>query len=139
MRFTVPQFIDYEAKIVGPLTFRQFVYVGLAGAICFVFYFTFPFYIFIISCVVLGGGALALAFIKIGGRSLPMILENLLKFNLNPKMYIWRKKEMPVTVYKKEEKPSYAKASEDEEGLPLKIAEKSRLKKMKTQIETKTK
>jgi len=138
MRFTVPQFIDYEAKIVGPLTFRQFVYVGLAGAFCFVFYFTFPFYIFIISCVVLGGGALALAFIKIGGRSLPMILENLLRFNLNPKMYIWRKKEMPVTVYKKT-MPASAKSAVSEEELPLKIAEKSRLKKMKTQIETKTK
>jgi hypothetical protein len=86
----------------------------------------------------LGGGALALAFIKIGGRSLPMILENLLRFNLNPKMYIWRKKEMPVTVYKKT-MPASAKSAVSEEELPLKIAEKSRLKKMKTQIETKTK
>ncbi len=135
MRFTVPQFIDYEAKIVGPLTFRQFIYVGIAGAVCFVFYFTFPFYIFIISCIILGGGALAFAFIKIGGRSLPTILANLLRFSLTPKMYIWRKKEATVTVFKKEIK----KEEKIEEELPLKIAEKSRLKKMKTQIETKTK
>ncbi len=138
MRFTVPQFIDYEAKIVGPLTFRQFVYVGIAGAVCFVFYFTFPFYVFIISCIILGGGALAFAFIKIGGRSLPTILANLLKFSLTPKMYIWRKKEEPVTVYKKTT-PASTESAGDGEGLPLKIAEKSRLKKMKIQIETKTK
>ncbi len=138
MRFTVPQFIDYEAKIVGPLTFRQFIYVGIAGAVCFVFYFTFPFYIFIISCIILGGGALAFAFIKIGGRSLPTILANLLRFSLTPKMYIWRKKEELVTVYKKTT-PASAESAADEEELPLKIAEKSRLKKMKTQIETKTK
>ncbi len=148
MRFTVPQFIDYEAKIVGPLTFRQFVYVGMAGAVCFVLYFTAPFSLFLISCFVLGGGALAFAFIKIGGRSLPTILANLLRFSLTPKMYIWRKKETPVTVYKKTTPASAESAlgrspatgeAAGEEELPLKIAEKSRLKKMKIQIETKTK
>ena len=141
MRFTVPQFIEYEAKIVGPLTFKQFIYVGIAGAVCFVFYFTLPFYLFLISCFVLGVGALAFAFIKIGGRSLPTILANLLRFSLTPKMYIWRKKEEPVTVYKKGgPSPLKSGATEGkEEGLPLKIAEKSRLKKMKIQIETKTK
>ncbi len=139
MRFTVPQFIDYEAKIVGPLTFRQFVYVGIAGAVCFVLYFTAPFSLFLISCFVLGGGALAFAFIKIGGRSLPTILANLLRFSLTPKMYIWRKKETLVTVYKKKVSASVESTADKEEELPLKIAEKSRLKKMKIQIETKTK
>ena len=138
MRFTVPQFIEYEAKIVGPLTFKQFVYVGLASAVCFVLYFSVPFSVFLISCIVLGAGALALAFLKIGGRSLPTILANLLKFSITPKMYIWRKKETPVTVYKKEI-PAPAESTKDEEELPLKIAEKSRLKKLHTQIETKTK
>ncbi len=135
MRFTVPQFIEYEAKIVGPLTFRQFVYVGIASAICFVLYFTAPFSLFLIASIVLGVGALALAFLKIGGRGLPTVLANFLRFNLMPKMYIWRKKEAPVTVFKKEIK----KEEKIEEELPLKIAEKSQLKKLKTRIETKTK
>jgi hypothetical protein len=136
MRFTVPQFIEYEAKIVGPFTFRQFVYVGLAGAVCFVLYFTVPFSLFLISCFILGGGAMAFAFLKIGGRPLSTIIGNFLRFNLTPKMYIWRKKEAPITVFKKEVKK---KIEEKEEELPLKIAEKSQLKKLRTQIETKTK
>jgi len=135
MRFTVPQFIEHEAKIVGPLTFKQFIFIGMAGAVGFILYFTAPFYIFLIACLILGGGAVALAFLKIGGRDLPTVLGNSLKFLISPKMYIWRKKEAPVKVFKKEE----IKKGVPEEGLPLKIAEKSQLKKLRTQIETKTK
>ncbi|MDD2696820.1 MAG: PrgI family protein [Candidatus Pacebacteria bacterium] len=136
MRFVVPQFIEYEAKVVGPLTFRQFVYVGIAAAICFILYFSVPFSLFLVACVVLGIGALALAFLKIGGRSLPTILANFLRFNLAPKMYIWRRKEEAITIFKKEE---IKKEEVKEEELPLKIAEKSQLKKLRTKIETKTK
>lgn len=136
MRFSVPQFIEHEAKIVGPLTFKQFVYIGLAGAVCFVLYFSVPFSIFLLSCIVLGGGGLALAFLKIGGRSLPIIVANFLRYSLTPKMYIWHKKEQAVAqVYKKEVKKKTEKEGEDE--LPLKIAEKSQLKKLHTKIETK--
>jgi len=135
MRFTVPQFIEMEAKIVGPLTFRQFIFIGIAGAICFVLYFTLPFSLFLLATIVLGSGAVAFAFLKIGGRGLPTILGNFLKFSLAPKIYLWGKKEVPTEVFKKE----MAKAEEKKEELPLKIAEKSRLKKLRTQIETKTK
>ena len=131
MRFTLPQFIEHEPKIVGPLTFKQFIFVGMAGAVCFVIYFSAPFYVFLIACVFLGTGALSLAFVKIGGRSLPVILVNFLKFNLTPKIYIWQKTEMPIKIVKKA-----SKKRETEEELPLKIAEKSQLKKLSTKIET---
>lgn len=135
MRFTVPKFIEHEAKIVGPLTFKQFIFIGVAGAIGFILYFTVPFSIFLIASLILGGGAMALAFLKIGGRSLPTILGNFLKFSISPKMFIWRKIKAPIKVFKKKE----VKKKEVEEELPLKIAEKSQLKKLRTQIETKTK
>jgi len=138
MRFTVPQFIEYEAKIVGPLTFRQFVFVGIAGAICFVLYFSLGktnFLLFLLLSAILLGVAGALAFLKIGGRGLPTILTNFLRFSLGSKVYIWKKKEAPVTVFKRGE----IKKERKEEELPLKIAEASQLKKIRTQIETKTK
>jgi len=139
MRFTVPKFIDYEMKIVGPLTFRQFIFVGIAGAIGFFLYYTIGktnFFLFIVASLIIGAIAVALAFLQIGGRSLPTILVNFFRFSLSPKIYLWRKKEMPVIEFKK---PSTAEVMEGEVELPLKIAEKSRLKKIKTQIETKTK
>src|SRR4030042_7019655 len=99
MRFTVPQFIEHEAKIVGPLTFKQFIYFGIAGSICFILYFSVPFSVFFLSCIVLGMTALVLAFLKIGGRGVPTILSNFLRFSLTPKMYIWKKSEKPITVF----------------------------------------
>lgn len=135
MRFTVPQFIEYEVKIVGPLTFKQFVFFFLAGAVCFILYFIVPFSIFLIACIVLGVGAIVPAFLRIGGRPLPTILGNFFKFSISPKIFIWRKVEAPIMIFKKEE----IKKEEVEEELPLKIAEKSQLKKLRTQIEIKTK
>ncbi len=142
MRFTIPQFIEYEARIVGPFTFRQFIFVGIAGAICFVLYFSLGktnFLLFLLLTTILMLGALALAFVKISGRGLPTILANFLRFSFAPKIYIWRKKETPLTIFKRSAESSPIKATEEEEELPLKIAEKSQLKKLRTEIETKTK
>lgn len=135
MRFTVPQFIEMEAKIVGFLTFKQFIVLFMAALICGAFRFVLPFSFFIIATIIVVGGALALAFLKIGGRSLPVVLGNFLKFKFSPKMFIWKKVETPIQVFKKEE----VKEEETIEETPLKIAEKSQLKKLHTFIETKTK
>jgi hypothetical protein len=137
MQFTVPQFIEHEAKVIGPLTFKQFIYVGFAGAICFVLYFLASFPVFLLGVLVLGGGSLALAFVKIGGRSLPTIVANVFKFGLSPKIYIWKKKETPTLVYRAELKP-IAQAPEEKEKFSLKKDEESQLKKLRTKIETKS-
>ena len=76
MRFTVPQFIEHEAKIIGPLTFKQFIFIGGAGVICFILYFLTPFFIFFIFSIILIGGGVALGFFKINGKSLPLVLIN---------------------------------------------------------------
>ena len=133
MRFTVPQFIEKEIPIVGPFTFKQFVFIGIAGAICFFLYFTIGktnFFLFVVACSIIGTIAASLAFLKINGRPFPTFIGNFLRFNLTPKIFIWARKELPVMNFKKEEKA---------EELALKIAEKSWLKKLRTQIETKTK
>jgi len=135
MRFVVPQF-EHEAKVIGPLTFGQFIYVGIAGGICFILYFMLPISFFIAACVILVGGAASMAFLRVNGRPLPSILGSLVKFTLTPRIYIWKKKEVPVTVIKKENRIQNQKA---EEELPLKIAGGSQLKKLRTQIENKTK
>jgi len=140
MRFTIPQFIEHEAKIIGPLTFKQIIFIGTAGAICIILYFLVPFSVFWVACIILGGGGIALAFLKIGGRSLPLTLVNFLKFSVMPKIYIWKKKEQPgIKVYKKKTESSAALPVENEEELPLKIGGKSHLKKLHNEIEIKTK
>lgn len=105
MRFTIPQFIEHEAKIAGPLTFKQFAYIGVAGAAIFVLYFSMAktnFALFLFLAAIIALIALAMAFIKIGGRTLPVILSHLFRFSITPKKYIWQKKEQgQVEVFKK--------------------------------------
>ena len=137
MRFTIPQFIEHEPKIVGPLTFKQFLYIGAAGATGFVLYFIAPRIIFLSASVVLGGIGLAFAFLKIGNIPLSTLIGHFLKYKLSPKMYLWRKKGVGKETF--EENIPVKKEEPAEDKLPLRINGESRLKNIKTRIETKTK
>jgi len=133
-QFTVPQFIEHEPKIVGPLTFKQFLFLGIAVAICFIFYFATPFFIFIMATIVIMLGGAALAFLKSGGRSLPVVLKNFFIFSLAPKMYLWKQKTgLPPKVIK----AALIKKATEKSSVPT-VAGKSRLNALSTQIETKT-
>lgn len=139
MRFTVPQFIEHEAKIVGPLTFKQFLFIGVAVGICFVFYFTIPFNYFLMISAFLVGISIALAFYKVNGKALPVVLFDFLKFSVGPKMYVWKKREQQIKVYKKSELMPPKIAEEKKEEPLVGMVTKSRLRKTQTDIETHTK
>ena len=133
-QFTVPQFIEHEPKIVGPLTFKQFIFIGVAGAICFIFYFTAPFPVFILVTIVVMIGGTALAFLKSGGRSLPVVLKNFFSFSFAPKIYLWKQKTgLPPKIIK----IAPAQKEIEKSSVPT-VAGKSRLNSLSTQIETKT-
>lgn len=131
MRFTVPQFIEREAKLIGPLTFRQFLYIGSAGLICFIVYFSFSFNAFIITCIVLGSISSAFAFLKIDDTELSTYLWNFFKYSLSPKVYLWKKKG--------EENLQQEIEIKGDDDNDLSLGGKSNLKNIKTKIETKTK
>ncbi|MGB2762408.1 MAG: PrgI family protein [Minisyncoccales bacterium] len=138
MRFTVPKFIEHEAKIVGPLTFKQFIYVGIAGGISFVLYFTIPLAQCLIAAVILMGGALVLAFVKIEGRSLPTIIKDFFMFSSSPKLYIWKKKGLPPKFLEKEPFSTKTAEGKKEKASNLTITG-SKLGQLSSQLETKTK
>lgn len=134
MRFNVPQFIEHETKIVGPLTFRQFIFIGTAGVIAFILYNLVPFHIFLVSAIVIGGTAAALAFLKIGGISLPSLIGNFLKFASEPKIYIWKRKEetdknfFPTKTQKEETENSALKVTKGPQPIKLRFREKPEIK-----------
>lgn len=138
MRFTIPQFIEHTPKIIGPLTFKQFSFIGGAGAVCFVLYFLLPKTVFLIFSLILVGGGTAMAFFKINGKSLPLVLADMFKFGFESKIYVWKKKEQPIVLYKEKPVSIKQKPEEKKESL-LKVGGQSRLKKIQTNIEIKTK
>lgn len=97
MRFQVPQFIDFEDKIFGPLTLKQFIYIaGSLGIAVVLFTFLPRFLAIVLSIPVLLFGA-ALAFYKINNKPFIEMVEAFFKFNSNKKIYIWDKKEKKAT------------------------------------------
>ncbi len=91
MQFQIPQFIEVENKIVGPLSLKQFLYLAVAGIICFVFYFILQFWLWLIITAVFGGSAVALAFVRYNGQPLIKIVWAAFNFFWKPKFYLWRR------------------------------------------------
>ena len=139
MEFPVPQFIEMETKIVGPLTWRQFIFVGGAGVIIFFLYFILKKYFlwFIVIAIFLAGGAIALAFFSIAGQSLSTFLKNFFIYSIGSKIYLWQKKRIPPKVVY--EKRIGITKEEVERASILKIDAGGRLKDLSMQIETRTK
>ena len=96
MRFQVPQFIEIEDKVVGPLTLKQFIYLAGGAGMAFVAYRFLPIYISIFVIALVVALALALAFYKINNKPFIDLLESLFSFYIGDKLYIWRKVEKPV-------------------------------------------
>lgn len=97
MQYQVPQFIEVEDKIFGPLTIRQFIYLaGGAGLCAILFVMVHPTFLAILLMVPVAGFALALAFYKVNNKPFIDILEAAMKYLVNPKLYIWRKEDKPV-------------------------------------------
>jgi len=93
MQFNVPQFLEVEDKVIGPLTLKQFGYLGAAGAVIFLAYNYAPtFIIFIFITIPIALFALALAFLRINGRPFISFLSSFVSYTLKPKLYIWRKR-----------------------------------------------
>lgn len=98
MNFQVPQFIDVEDKIFGPLSFKQFLeVVGGAGLGYIIYTFEIiPFYIRLIPVILAVGFGLALAFYKVNGRPFVNSLESGLKYFTHGRLYLWKKTEHPI-------------------------------------------
>lgn len=89
MQFQVPQFIEVEDKIFGPLTFKQFIYVlGGIGA-SYILIRIFPIIIAGPLILLVGGFAAALAFLQYNGRPFILAVENAFYYFTRTKLYLW--------------------------------------------------
>jgi len=91
MQVQIPQFIEIENKIVGPLTLKQFLYLAGAGGLSFMFYFILEFWLWLLITSILGAIAIALAFIKYNGQHLPKIISAAFNFFWKPRFYLWQR------------------------------------------------
>ncbi len=96
MRFQVPQFIEVEDKIFGPLTLKQFIYLAGGGGLSFVIYvFINNLLISILPIIAVLALSAALAFYKVNNRPIINVMESAFKYFFGGKLYIWKKSETP--------------------------------------------
>ena len=91
MRFQVPQFIDVEDKIFGPLTFKQFIYVAGGVGLCVVLFTFLPKFLAILISIPVIVLAAVLAFYKVNDKPFIRVLEAFLNYTLTNKLYVWKK------------------------------------------------
>ena len=131
MQFTVPKFLERESKIVGFLTFKQMIYLGIVGLIFVFLWFIVSHGLFFVLLGVLGSSAVALFLVKIKGVPLNELLIKYFSFLGKTKVYIWRKKESltPIKVVK------IKKQKEKKEETRLKLAPESKIRKLSSELE----
>lgn len=88
-QFVVPQFIDVEDKIIGPVTTRQFVII-LAGCLMVaITYKLFDFALFVAFSVPVLIFIGVIAFLKVNGRPFHFFVLNLIQTLKRPRLRIW--------------------------------------------------
>lgn len=90
-QFVVPQFIDVEDKIFGPITTRQFLILLSAGGVIFLAFKMFDLALFGVITFFVGGMALVFAFYKPNGQLFHYFLLNMIQTNRKPKLRVWKK------------------------------------------------
>ena len=130
-QFTVPQFIDVESKIIGPLTVRQFMIILGAAVIIGISFKLFDFTLFLTIGVVTLLTAVIFAFIKINGRPFHLFLLNAVQTIRRPGLRVWNNRLM-VT----EAEPNIAIKAEAPTAAP-RIYQKSRLAELALVVDTK--
>lgn len=91
-KFVVPQFIDVEDKIIGPITTRQFIIILVTALFLFLEYrllesiLAYP----SIILTLLAGGTLA--FFKVNGMPFHFFLLNILQTFKKPGLRVWDKR-----------------------------------------------
>lgn len=88
-QFTVPQFIDVESKIIGPITTRQFLIFLGAAVIIGVSYKIFDFALFLTIGIFVFTFAGTFAFLKINGRPFHYFVLNFIQTSRRPNLRVW--------------------------------------------------
>ena len=124
-KFIVPQFIDIENKILGPITVRQFVVVAIGGALMFVAYRLADFSLFLIEAVVILMLSIVIGFIKFNGLPFHIFIINLIGTYKKPMLRVWLKETVPVQKSDITDKKKKGKKGKDDEEDKIFIPKRS--------------
>ncbi|MBI4948417.1 PrgI family protein [Candidatus Berkelbacteria bacterium] len=113
MQFKVPQNIDMQDKIIGPLTLVQFFYLLFGGLIIYILFNNLMLrgqtLVFFVLAVPIGLFSFAMAFLKIQDVPFPSFFMALIKYSRTPRSRVWQHYNAPTPA---PTKPKSVKKSE---------------------------
>jgi len=94
MQFQVPQFIEVEDKIFGPLTFKQFVYIAGGLGLAYILWRVLPSFVAAPLALATAAFGAALAFVSYNGQPFILGIEHAFYFFVRSKLYLWSNTEI---------------------------------------------
>ncbi len=107
-QFVVPQFLDVEPKIIGPITLRQFILLIILILGEFVIYRVFLNVFFMLGLGIPFGAIIGgLAFLKVNGQPLHYVILSFIQTQKRPRKRVWDKARTDdeIRVFLKKELP----------------------------------
>lgn len=130
MQFVVPQFIEVESKIIGPISARQFIILMVMMAVDFILYKFFPVIIFMPTIIVFTLFCFTLAFVRINGQAMHYVMLNFIQTFRNPRVRIWARTQYIEREEEDDDEPTRAVY------IPKQQASSSRLAAMSLMVDT---
>jgi len=91
-KFIVPQFIDKEDQILGPITVRQFLIMLVGMFLIFICYKILQFVYFIFAAIGIAAFGGTFAFVKVNGQAFHIFFINMLQTVMRPALRVWDKR-----------------------------------------------
>ncbi len=120
-QFVVPQFIDAEDQIFGPITARQFIILMIAGLLEFGLFKLLSFVAFLLVGVPIVIIAGTLAFAKVNGQVFHFFILNIIQTFKKPKLRVWYKvyTDSELKIYMKQAPPELPKVQPRKEPISV--------------------
>lgn len=133
MRYSVPQFLETEDTVVGPLTIRQSLYLGFAAITGFLSIMVFTVFWAMILTLPVFIICVVLAFYKPDGRPVLTYVLSFFNFVFRPKLYVWKREPEGFIVKRGIKKETYKEAQNTE----FKVVSRNRLQELAWILDTK--
>ncbi len=139
MEFSVPKFIERESKIIGPVSLREFIFLGVVGGFLILLYVLMESRIlFYFIALVVAGSSISIVFVTIGGRPFLVVIKNFFWQLGAPGLYLWKRHVAKGRFMERRIRHASEQQSpepEEEEESPLRLADQSHLRDMTRRVE----
>jgi hypothetical protein len=132
-QFTVPQFIDVEDKIIGPITTRQFVIMLAGFTLIGISYKLFDFSLFLTVGILIFAIFGIFAFLKINGMPFHFFVLNFVQTLRKPGLRVWNNALQRIDIGPKEKE---AKVMPEISRAPARAYSGSRLAELSLIVDT---